>query len=80
MEPGSYNPEGASKNPLVDGRTKCECSTSIVNSSAATVLGRSQQILELLECSDTGKGDSRMQRYWDGNEFEKDQEKNISIV
>ncbi|KAG8368602.1 hypothetical protein BUALT_Bualt15G0062500 [Buddleja alternifolia] len=30
--------------------------------------------------SDTGKRDSRMQRYWDANEFEEDQEKNISIV
>ncbi|KAG8373834.1 hypothetical protein BUALT_Bualt11G0066400 [Buddleja alternifolia] len=38
------------------------------------------EILELLECSDTGKRDSRMQRYWDANEFEEDQEKNISIV
>ncbi|KAG8375976.1 hypothetical protein BUALT_Bualt09G0015100 [Buddleja alternifolia] len=38
------------------------------------------EILELLECSDTGKRDSRIQRYWDANEFEEDQEKNISIV
>ncbi|KAG8382370.1 hypothetical protein BUALT_Bualt05G0070400 [Buddleja alternifolia] len=30
--------------------------------------------------SDTGERDSQMQRYWDGNEFEEDQEKNISIV